>query len=160
MDNKQLAGNNKNPWGAVILSALVPGSGFFYLGNFIKGITYLLILAALIILGTHSRDIEILFFMIICGGFYAFQIFESFTDATKINHIIESEQMKAKQSISLSAGVTVLFLGIVLLLATFDIISFRDILHLWPLVFILVGFKCLYTFMKNKETNEGGQMSK
>jgi len=148
--------NTKNPLGAAVLSALCPGVGFFYLGNFIKGITYMLILAALIVLAAHGRGAEIPVFVLMCVGFHIFQIFDSFDEARKINRATASEQTLSKQNISLLAAVVVLILGIVLQLATLKIIYFRDIARLWPLVLIAIGIKYVYMYMKNKETNGGG----
>lgn len=156
MDDKKLAENKKNPLGAAILSALCPGVGFFYLGNFIKGITYMLILAALIVLAAHGRGAEIPVFVLMCVGFHIFQIFDSFEEAQKINHMTQAGQTQPEQNISLLAAISILVLGIVLQLATLDIINFRDILHLWPLVLIAIGLRYIYMYMKSKETNVGG----
>lgn len=158
MDDQKIVENKKNPLGAAILSALCPGMGFFYLGNFIKGITYMLILASLIVLAAHGRGAEIPVFVLMCVGFHIFQIFDSFDEATKINRRIGTgiEHTEKEQNISLPAAAAVLFLGIVLQLATLDIIDFRDILRLWPLVLIVIGFRYVYTYMKSKETNKGG----
>lgn len=156
MDDKKTDANIKNPLGAAVLSALCPGVGFFYLGNFIKGITYMLILAALIVLAAHGRGAEIPVFVLMCVGFHIFQIFDSFDEARKINQVAAADQAQLKQNISLPAAVVVLILGIVLQLATLNIICFRDIARLWPLVLIAIGIKYVYMYTKSKETNEGG----
>lgn len=156
MDDKKTDTNTKNPLGAAVLSALCPGVGFFYLGNFIKGITYMLILAALIVLAAHGRGAEIPVFVLMCVGFHIFQIFDSFDEAKKINQATVTDQTQPKENISLPAAVVVLILGIVLQLATLNIICFRDIARLWPLVLIAIGIKYVYMYMKNKETNGGG----
>lgn len=150
--------NTKNPLGAAVLSALCPGVGFFYLGNFIKGITYMLILAALIVLAAHGRGAEIPVFVLMSVGFHIFQIFDSFDEARKINRATASEQTQSKQNISLLVAVVVLILGIVLQLATLKIIYFRDIARLWPLVLIAIGIKYVYMYVKSKETNGGGSI--
>jgi uncharacterized YccA/Bax inhibitor family protein len=156
MADKKTDANIKNPLGAAVLSALCPGVGFFYLGNFIKGITYMLILAALIVLAAHGKGADIPIFVLMCVGFHIFQIFDSYDEARKINRITAAEQPQAKQNISLQAAVVVLILGIVMQLATLNIISFRDISRLWPLVLIAIGIKYVYMYTKSKETNEGG----
>jgi hypothetical protein len=158
MADKKMDANTKNPLGAAVLSALCPGVGFFYLGNFIKGITYMLILAALIVLAAHGRGAEIPVFVLMSVGFHIFQIFDSFDEARKINRATASEQPQSKQNISLLAAVTVLILGIVLQLATLNIICFRDIARLWPLVLIAIGIKYVYMYVKSKETNGGGSL--
>lgn len=156
MDDKKPDVNTKNPLGAAVLSALCPGVGFFYLGNFIKGITYMLILAALIVLAAHGHGAEIPVFVLMSVGFHIFQIFDSFDEARKINQHSAANLEPPKQSISLHMAVLVLVLGIFLQLAALNIIQFRDISRLWPLVLIGIGIKYVYMYVKSKETNEGG----
>lgn len=154
-DNKTNA-NTKNPLGAAVLSALCPGVGFFYLGNFIKGIAYMLILAALIVIAAHGQGTEIPVLILMCVGFHIYQIFDSFDEARKMNQMTTEEQTQSKQNISLHAAVIVLILGIILQLATLNIICFRDIARLWPLVLIVIGIKYVYMYVKSKESNGGG----
>lgn len=154
-DNKTDA-NTKNPLGAAVLSALCPGVGFFYLGNFVKGLAYMIILAALIVVAAHGRGAEIPVLVLMCVGFHIYQIFDSYDEAMKINRMTTAQQPQAKQNLSLQASVAILILGIVMLLATMNIICFRDIARLWPLVLIAIGIKYVYMYVKSKETNGGG----
>lgn len=156
MDNKKTDANIKNPLAAALLSALCTGVGFFYLGNFIKGIAYMFILTALIVVATHGRGAEIPVLVLMCVGFHIFQIFDSFDEARKINQMTATEQPQPIQNLSLQVAVVVLILGIVLQLATLNIICFQDITRLWPLVLIAIGIKYVYMYMKSKETNGGG----
>jgi TM2 domain-containing membrane protein YozV len=155
MDNNTVE-NKKSPLGAVILSALFPGLGFFYLGNFIKGITYMSILAALIVLASHSTGAQIPVYVLICVGFYIYQIFDCSDEAAKLTLKTGTEKEKKEHPISLSAAVAILILGIVLQLAVLEVISFREVLRLWPLILIAIGFKYVYIYMKSKEITKGG----
>ncbi len=55
MDEKKRVPTEKNPVGAAVLSAIFPGVGFFYIGNVVKGIAYILIFASLIVMEVESR---------------------------------------------------------------------------------------------------------
>ena len=44
MDKTKQAVSRKNPLGAAVLSTLCPGVGFFFIGNYIKWIAYILVL--------------------------------------------------------------------------------------------------------------------
>ena len=92
-----------------------------------------------------------------CVGFYIFQIFDSFDEAKKIGQLTEAEKKKQRQQISLFIAVVVLVVGVVFQLANLDIISFRQVTRLWPLVLIALGGKYIYTYLKSKEINGGGQ---
>jgi TM2 domain-containing membrane protein YozV len=157
MDEKKQTVSKKNPLGAAVLSTICPGVGFFYLGNYIKGIAYILVFISLIVLASNSTGHEIPVFVLMCVGFYIFQIFDSFDEAKKTGHLTEAERNKQKQQISLFIAVVVLVVGVVFQLANLDIISFRQVTRLWPLVLIALGGKYIYTYLKSKEVNGGGQ---
>jgi TM2 domain-containing membrane protein YozV len=155
MDEKKQIINKKNPLGAAVLSTLFPGVGFFYIGNFIKGIAYILVFVSLIVLATKAREHEIPVFVLMCVGFYIFQIFDSFDEAKKADYVTPKKKKADEQKISLFIAVVMLVLGIIFQLANLDIIRFEDITRLWPIVLIALGIKSIYSYTRNKEVNEG-----
>ena len=72
----------KNPALAAVISAIFPGTGMFYVGNYIKGIAYIIVFGMLIALEVHAgqygtRVMEIIVFAFLIAGFYIFQIVDS-----------------------------------------------------------------------------------
>jgi hypothetical protein len=142
--------NEKNPVGAAILSAIVPGVGFFYIGNFLKGIAYLLIFASIIVMIAEGRGREAPIFGLMLAGFYIFQIFDSFNEAKKTRYREAPKEVttdKEKDEVSLFAAVTILILGILFQLAMLDVIDFKDVRKFWPLILIGLGVKFIFTYV-------------
>ncbi|MCP5103088.1 MAG: hypothetical protein GY950_06910 [bacterium] len=157
MDEQKKATTKKNPLGASVLSALCPGVGFFYLGNFVKGIAYLLVFVSLLVLATKGRGHEVPVFVLMCVGFYIFQIFDSFEETKKIGQVTDEEKRKEIQSMSLLMAVVLLLLGIIFQLESLNIISFHQVTRFWPLVLIILGGKYIYGYSQNNKEANGGQ---
>jgi TM2 domain-containing membrane protein YozV len=159
MDEKQMAPIEKSSLGAAMLS-IIPGVGFFYLGNMLKGIAYMLTFAGLIVLIVNSGDTEVIFFSLALAGFYIFQIFDAANEAQK-NRYKEtppnSSIPETEEDVSLTSSIIVLIIGILFQLAQLDTISYLDITRLWPLFLIGLGIKMIYSYMKTnpKTHNEG-----
>ena len=110
-EKKQIV--EKNPLGAAILSTICPGVGFFYIGNIMKGIAYMLILASLIVLEVESRRAsDHVVFGLLIGGFYIFQIFDSFNEAKRTRYRELTEATNGEETVSLFAAVIILVIGI------------------------------------------------
>ena len=159
MDNAQkpLKGQKeKNPALAAFL-AIFPGMGAIYNGNIIKGITYMLVFAVLIVLTDNANDPDAVVFGLLIAGFFIFQIIDSFNEATKINQNSLAEENPAgyKEDLSLFSAITVLAIGIVFQLANFELITYRQVTRLWPLVLILFGIKIVYNYFKKEENKNG-----
>jgi TM2 domain-containing membrane protein YozV len=153
--------NRKSPVLAAIISAIFPGAGFFYIGNFLKGIAYIIIFAILIVLEVHSseygtRELEIVVFGLLIAGFYIFQIIDSFNDARAVQYRAGPESTAAREEMSLAGSVLVLVLGIVFLLINFDVLSYGQVIRLWPLVLIGLGLKFILNYydLKKKEVDD------
>lgn len=159
MDNNQQANKaqkEKNPSLAAFL-AIFPGMGAIYNGNIIKGIAYMLIFAVLIILTDNANDPDGVVFGLMIAGFFIYQIIDSYNEASKINQNILAEENPAsqKEDLSLFSAVVVLLIGIVFQLANFDLLSFRQVTRLWPLVLIVFGIKIVYDYFKKEEKKNG-----
>jgi 4-hydroxybenzoate polyprenyltransferase len=145
----------KNPVGAAILSAIFPGMGFFYIGSMVKGVAYMLIFAALIVLEIEGRGSNHVVFALMIAGFYIFQVFDSHNEARRINSG-EIPKAVGEEKISLFASFVILGLGIFFQLAELRVIRYRDIANLWPLILIVLGAKFIYTYaVTNREEKQG-----
>jgi hypothetical protein len=159
MANNQVQGKGqkeKNPSLAAFL-AIFPGMGAIYNGNIIKGITYMLIFTILIVLTDNAQEPDAVVFGLMIAGFFIFQIIDSYNEASKINQNILAEENPTccKEDISLFSAIIVLVIGIVFQLANFDLITFRQVTRLWPLVLIIFGIKIVYNYFKREENKNG-----
>jgi hypothetical protein len=147
---------DKSPSLAAFLS-IFPGMGAFYNGNFLKGITYMLLFAVLIVLTNNAGEPDSVVFGLMIAGFYIFQIIDSYNEAGRINEKILCEENTAAdtEDLSLFSAVVVLVIGIVFQLANFDILTYRQVARLWPLVLIAFGIKIVFNYFKREEnTND------
>ncbi len=145
---------------ASLISALIPGSGFMYLGNYTKGFAYILIFISLIVLIVYSAEegrasmvTEIVLFSLLLAGFYIFQIIDTYNDAQKEKKSSESSDKKEEyqNGSSLFGAIIILVLGVLFQLKNLDIISFRNIIRLWPMILIGIGLKIVLQYYFEKE---------
>jgi 4-hydroxybenzoate polyprenyltransferase len=160
MVEKKRVPTEKNPVGAAVLSAIFPGVGFFYIGNVVKGIAYILIFAALIVLEVESsRASENVVFGLMIGGFYIFQIFDSYNEAKKAS-LREKAVTNGQEKISLFGSVLILAIGIFFQLAELGVIRYRDVVKFWPIILIVLGARFIYTYSlgsKEEKSENGGE---
>jgi hypothetical protein len=159
MDNKQELSKGqkeKNPSLAAFLG-IFPGMGAIYNGNIIKGITYMLIFTILIVLTDNANEPDAVVFGLMIAGFFIFQIIDSYNEASKINQNVLAEENPSnyKEDLSLFSAIIVLMIGIVFQLANFDLITYRQVTRLWPLVLIIFGIKIVYNYFKREENKNG-----
>ena len=159
MDSNTAVGRGrkeKNPSLAAFL-AIFPGMGAIYNGNFLKGITYMLIFAVLIVLTNNAHDPDAVVFGLMIAGFYIFQIIDSYNDAGKLNQSSSpgEESALGKEDLSLFSAIVVLVMGIIFQLANFDLITYRQITRLWPLALIAFGIKIVFNYFKREEHING-----
>lgn len=143
----------KNPVGAAILSALFPGVGLFYVGNFLKGIAYIVIFAALIVLQVEGRGNDHVIFGLLIAGFYIFQIFDTYDEAKRTHGRVEEKPVN-REDVSLFWAVTLVIIGICFQLAELKIVTYRGIGRLWPIILIGLGIKYVYTYSISKKGGE------
>lgn len=159
MDRNLAAGRgnkDKNPSLAAFL-AIFPGMGAIYNGNFLKGITYMLIFAVLIVLTSNAHDPDAVVFALMIAGFYIFQIIDSYNDTGKINQNFSpgEEPARGKEDLSLFSAIVVLVMGIIFQLANFDLLTYRQVTRLWPLALIAFGIKIVFNYFKREEHING-----
>ena len=157
MDSNLAAGRSnkeKNPSLAAFL-AIFPGMGAIYNGNILKGVTYMLIFAVLIVLTSNAHDPDAVVFGLMIAGFYIFQIIDSYNDAGRINQNTSpgEEPARGKEDLSLFSAIVVLVMGIIFQLANFDLLTYRQVTRLWPLALIAFGIKIVFNYFKREERN-------
>lgn len=143
---------DKSPSLAAFLS-IFPGMGAVYNGNLLKGITYMLLFAVLIVLTNNAYEPDSIVFGLMIAGFYIFQIIDSYNEAGRINENVLNEENPAgsKEDFSLFSAIVVLLLGIVFQMANFDMLTYRQVSRLWPLVLIAFGIKIVFSYFKREE---------
>lgn len=159
MDNNLDPGRDireKNPSLAAFL-AIFPGMGAIYNGNFIKGITFILIFAVLIVLTGNAQEPDSVVFALMIAGFYIFQIIDSYNEASRLNKVglAGNGQAEGGEDLSLFSAVAVLIIGILFQLVNFDILTFRQVTRLWPLALIAFGIKIVFNYFKREEKQDG-----
>jgi len=140
----------RSPALAGIFSAIFPGTGALYNGNYLKGILLIIVFAGLVsIQGRGGQP----FVGLLLAGFYFFQIFDAVNEAKRIsatseieaktNLTIEAEVEASKPSGSISWGIILILLGGLFLLANFDVISYDSLIRFWPLFLVGIGLKLI-----------------
>ncbi|MGB9835233.1 MAG: LiaI-LiaF-like domain-containing protein [Candidatus Saccharicenans sp.] len=154
--------STKSPALAAILS-FFPGVGSMYNGLFLKGIIQLIIFAGLIEAQSHGGGQP--FLGILLAGYIFYAIFDAAHDAQKINAglqtaetqdgttvKVEAEVEIEKPSGSISWGLILIGLGIIFLLANFEVISYDSLVKFWPLAVLLLGLKLIIDHFASKKS--------
>ncbi|MGQ9470146.1 MAG: LiaI-LiaF-like domain-containing protein [Candidatus Aminicenantales bacterium] len=149
-DRRAVKKITKSPFLAGILSAIFPGTGALYNGDYWRGVIFIIIFAGLITMQTRSGTQP--FAGLILAGFYIFQIIDAIHGARMINLVAEGGSpttveptlgQKAEAPGSVFWGIFLIALGIIFLLANFDIILYERIFDFWPLFIIVIGLKLI-----------------
>jgi len=151
----------KSPAAAGILAGLFPfGIGAMYNGQFLKGIIYLFIFAGLVTLQGHGNGQP--FFGLVLAGFYFYQIIEAVQSASAINRRaltgkedesvkIEDQILQPAKSGSIFWGIVLIGLGVLFLLANFDIIDYDVLFDFWPVAVIGLGLKLVIDYTRARK---------
>lgn len=163
----------KSPAAAAILSILFPGIGTLYNGLITKGVLYMIIFIGLIITVVRASMAgsapAIVFSSLVLAAFYFFQIIDSINSAKAINaraaggetgegEAVRTEILpETKPAGSIFWGAVLIILGVLLILANFDIILYETLFDFWPVAIIVIGLKFIMDyFAKAKNGNNGG----
>ena len=149
-------GSLKSPALAGFLS-LFPGIGAIYNGQVQKGFLFIIIFAGLI---TLQRQGEIQPFVgLLLPAFIVYAIIDAIQTANSINRRaaggIEVERIKevvpqVVKTGSIFWGLILLGLGVILLLANFDVIDYDTLFDFWPVLVIILGLKLVYNYVIRK----------
>jgi len=146
----------KSPGLAGFLS-LFPGLGAIYNGQVSKGFLFIIIFAGLITLQEHAGLQP--FVGLLLPAFIIYAIIDAVQTAKRINmgaaggeevEKIKEEVPQVVRTGSIFWGLILLVLGVILLLANFDVINYDTLLDFWPVLVIILGLKLVYNYLTRK----------
>jgi len=152
----------KSPGVAAILSIIFPGAGALYNGLIAKGVLYILIFAGLVTIQSTFGGQP--FKALILAGFYFFQIIESVNNAKAINLAAAGEKPAetgktevlpdlSVPSGSVFWGSVLVVIGVLAILANFDVIRWETLWDFWPVVVIVLGLKLVFDSVARGKKN-------
>jgi len=153
----------KSPFLAGVLAFFLPTTGALYNGQTKKFFFYLAIGAVVITTLAHEVG-SAPFLGIFLAGFYFYQIFDAVQTSKSINRkalqgeeeIVEAEEIpEFVKTGSIFWGITLIALGVVLLFANFELMSYDTVFEfLIPFTVLVVGVKLVvdhYTKSREEE---------
>lgn len=142
----------KSPVAAAILSAIFPGLGALYNGLITKGVLYIVIFAGLISIQDSAGGQP--FKALILAGFYLFQIVEAINNAKSINEKAAGLKPEGPgqaeflpeilPSGSIFWGAVLMVIGVLSILANFDVVRWETLWDFWPAAVIVIGLKLVF----------------
>jgi len=152
----------KSPVLAGFLS-LFPGLGAIYNGQIYKGFSFIIIFAAMITLQEHGELQP--FIGLILPAFVIYAIIDAVQTANRINlrsagkeevEEIKEEVPQVLKAGSIFWGLVLVALGVVFLLANFEVIDYGTILDFWPVAVIVIGVKLVVDYLTRKNNKRQG----
>ena len=137
--------------------ACIPGIGAIYNGQLLKGIIFIIIYAGLISMQEHEAIQPLAAFLL--TGFIIYMIIEAVQTAKKINRsaLIGEKEEEAEEEVTAAIktgsvfwGAILMGLGLIFLLANFDVLSYGTVFDFWPLVVIVIGIKLVVDYLSRK----------
>ena len=148
----------KSPVLAGILAFFFPiGVGALYNNQIRKAIIFFFVFAGLVTIQTTGQGQP--FWGLTLAGFIIYQIFDAVQTASAINRRILREEEEAVEveelpdfvrTGSVFWGITLIALGVIFLLANFDIMNYDTIFKFWPIAVIIVGIKLVVDYASKK----------
>jgi len=131
------------------LCSIIPGMGAVYNSQYLKAITFFAVFAALVILGDDVHPV----FGLGAFAFLLFTMFDSYRTAEiKTRARLETGPVTVEPTEDKSIvawGLFLIVLGVLFLLQ--NMIPYRFLHHLWPLVFILLGGYLVWRALKDRQ---------
>jgi TM2 domain-containing membrane protein YozV len=155
----------KSPGLAGVLAFFFPGVGALYNGQVSRFFLYVFTLASLVTM--LARDIGLdVFIALMLGAFYVFQIYDAAHSARLINlrsmnqeadaDIDELEQIPAVvKAGSVFWGIVLISLGVVLLLANFELVNYATLWDLLPVAVVIIGVKLIIDYIRGGQDRKG-----
>jgi len=139
----------KSPGLAGILSVIFPfGAGALYNGQYTKALFHLIIFSGLVYSQRYGGGQP--FMGLFLAAFLVYQFFDNIQSARAINAAAAGEQPatgtaqelpEIVSSGSIFWGAFLIVLGVVLILANFEVILYSTLRDFWPVAVIVVGLK-------------------
>jgi len=155
----------KSPAAAGILSIILPGLGNIYNGLVNKGLLHLVIFAGLLVLlitaGMGGNPVAIVFMSLMLAGFWFYQIIDSINNAKAINLAaaggkpVEAGKPGILPDVVLPSGSifwggVLVVIGILAILANFDVVRWETLWDFWPVAVIVIGLKLVFDAVAKK----------
>ncbi len=161
----------RSPAAAGILSVILPGLGNIYNGYANKGLLHLVIfgglLALLITSATGGNPVAIVFTSLMLAGFWFYQIIDSVNTAKALNLAAAGNKHReastaelvpeAIASGSIFWGIVLIVIGVLAILANFDIIFWETLWQLWPVAVIVIGLKLVFDSIARAKKGKTGE---
>ena len=155
----------KSPGLAGVLAFFFPGTGALYNGQVGRFFLYVFTLASLITMLARNIGMDV-FIALMLAAFYCFQIYDAVHSARLINmrslnqepeeYGDELEQIPAAVTAgSVFWGIVLISLGIVLLLANFELIRYATLWDLLPVAVVLIGVKMIIDYVRGGPDRKG-----
>jgi hypothetical protein len=150
----------KSPGFAGFLGIFPFGVGAFYNGQRAKALLYLVVFAGLI--NAMDKHVSGAFVPLLFTGFIFFQFFDNIQSAKAINaaaaNLPQAEAALGTEEIMTSGsvfwGAFLIVLGVLLILANFEIVGYDTLADFWPVAVIVIGLKLVYeSVAKSKKGN-------
>jgi hypothetical protein len=136
----------KSPGFAGVLGIFPFGVGALYNGQHTKALLHLVIFAGLVSMQNQGGGQP--FIGLLLTGFIIYQFFDNIQSARAINAAVEAPAGAAGQTLpefassgSIFWGIALIVLGVLLILANFEVISYDRLFDFWPVAVIVIGFK-------------------
>jgi len=136
----------KSPGFAGILGIFPIGAGALYNGQYTKALLHFVIFAGLV--SMQGRGGGQPFIGLLLAGFIVYQFFDNIASARAINAAGTGEAAagvaalpEAASSGSIFWGIVLIVLGVLLIMANFEVISYDRLFDFWPVAVIVIGFK-------------------
>jgi TM2 domain-containing membrane protein YozV len=155
----------KSPGLAGVLAFFFPGVGALYNGQIGRFFLYVFTLASLITMLAREIGLDV-FIALMLGAFYVFQIYDAAHSARLINlraqnleeeaGIDELEQIPAAvKAGSVFWGIVLISLGVVLLLANFELVNYATLWDLLPVAIVIIGIKLIIDYVRGGQDRKG-----
>lgn len=137
--------------------SFIPGMGAVYNSEYLKAITFFAVFAALAILGDEIHGV----FGFGAFAFLVFTMFDSYRTAEqRARAQLETQpppDLSGRDRTVIGWGIFLIILGVLFLLQ--NIIPYRFLYRLWPLVFIFLGGYLIWRAIQDRsDSNESGSV--
>jgi len=149
MDEKQVMPQRplKSPGFAGLLGIFPFGVGALYNGQYTKALLHLVIFAGLVHMQRGGDGQP--FLGLLLAGYIVYQFFDNIQSAKAINAAAAGQapagpavaELPEPSSGSIFWGIVLIVLGVVLILANFEVLSYDRLFDFWPVAVIIIGLK-------------------
>jgi Domain of unknown function (DUF5668) len=132
--------------GLAFLLGLIPGVGAIYNGQYAKGLVHVFIFGLLMSIASEGRHEPTPLIVMMMMGFYFYMPFEAYHTAVKRQRGLPVDEfssilpLKGKAGLYPVGPIVMIGVGILFLLNNFELLRISQVLRLWPMGLIALGF--------------------